>query len=113
MEQTSIKELLTQAGRSLKQETDYAKLTAAEKLSVLLSWVIGVLVAVLLCGCVLYFLAAALYQWLIAALGSVWGATGIVIVAIILVAALIFGYRKQLIVNPVTRFVTKLLLSPE
>lgn len=113
MEQVNLKELLAQANASLKQETDYAKLTVAEKLSVLLSWAIGVLVAIIVGGIALYFLASSLHYWLVIALGSVWGATAILLAVLALIAALVYGYRKALIVNPVARFVTKLLLSKQ
>lgn len=50
---------------------------------------------------------------MIAVTSSVWLGVVITIAVVVMLALLVYGYRRQLIVNPVTRFVTKLLLTPE
>ncbi len=80
------KHLIDSIKQSAKVELEYSKLTLAEKLSILLSRGIIVLVLIIFAACALFLLEWGLTHW---------------------------GYRKQLVINPVTRFVTKLLLNPE
>ncbi len=92
-------------------QIDYTRLTAVEKFSLLLSAAAVTLVVVLLCACALFYLsfalACVLEQWF----GVEWAAYLVVGGIFALVLLIIFVFRKQLIVNPVTRYITRLFLD--
>lgn len=113
MEENKIKELVESLKLSARSEIEYSKLTLSEKLSILLSRAIVVMVLIVFAACVLFLLVWGLTHWFMSLTDSLW--LGVLIsVAILLVLLLVlYGYRKQLVINPVTRFVTKLLLDPE
>lgn len=95
----------------LRLQIDYTKLTAVEKVSLLLSAVAVAIVSGLLCACALFYLsfalACALEQWI----GAEWAAYMIVGGVFAVLLLIVYAFRKQLIVNPVTRFVTRLFLD--
>lgn len=106
------KRLFEEARMFLGKEWDYSKLTAVEKLTVLLS-AIAILVVLMVLGCfALYFLSASVVNMLVAAGWSSWSAylllAGVFIVLLLLAVAL----KKRLIVNPVARYLSRLLLKP-
>lgn len=113
MEDVKIKELVETVKQNAKQEIEYSKLSLAEKLSVLIYRAIIVMVLVVFGACVLSLLLWALNRWMVALTGSMWLGVLISIAILLLLLLIIYGYRKQLLINPVTRFVTKLLLNPE
>ncbi|MBQ4138709.1 MAG: hypothetical protein II592_04110, partial [Muribaculaceae bacterium] len=97
----------------LKIELDYTKLTAAEKTSVLLSRILIIALMILLGMSVLLFLSLSLAQVLTSATGSAAVAYLIVACLLIIVVLCIIAFKKQLIIDPVARFVSKLFLSPD
>lgn len=113
MEGQNYKQLFDSIKEHAKLEIEYSKLTLAEKMSILLSRAMLIAILLILGATVIYLLMWAFAKWMIALTGSLWLGVFITIVAVVIVALLVYGYRKQLIVNPVTRFVTKLLLTPE
>lgn len=113
MEGQDYKQLFDNIKEHAKLELEYSKLTLAEKLSILLSRAIIVAILIIFGAGVLFLLLWAFAKWIIAVTGSLWLGILIAIAVLGLLALLVYGYRKQLITNPVTRFVTKLLLTPE
>ena len=107
------KQIIESLKHSAKVELEYSKLTLAEKLSILLSRGIIVLVMIIFAACALVLLEWGLTHWLIQLTGSLWIGVLVSLVVLLLLLLLLYGYRKQLVINPVTRFVTKLLLDPE
>lgn len=97
----------------LKIELDYTKLTAAEKTSVLLSRILIIALMILLGMSVLLFLSLSLAQVLTSATGSAAVAYLIVACLLIIVVLCIIAFKKQLIIDPVARFVSKLFLTPD
>lgn len=113
MEGQNYKQLLDSIKEHAKLEIEYSKLTLAEKLSILLSRAIVVAILIIFGAGVVFLLLWAFAQWMIGVTSSVWLGVVITIAVVVMLALLVYGYRRQLIVNPVTRFVTKLLLTPE
>ncbi len=107
------KHLFDSIKQSAKVELEYSKLTLAEKLSILLSRGIIVLVLIIFAACALFLLEWGLTHWLVQLTGSLWIGVLVSLAVLLLILIVLFGYRKQLVINPVTRFVTKLLLNPE
>lgn len=88
---------------------DYARLTFAEKLTMLLAMFALGLVCLFGVMIMLFFLSVALAECMASSIGMAWACTiiaGIYLIVLVIVVCL----RKQLIVNPISRFITKLLL---
>jgi hypothetical protein len=113
MEDKKFKELIAELKESAKLEIQYSNLTLSEKLSVLLSQLIIVLVMILFGGCVLFMLLWGLTSWLVNVTGSIWVGVLVSVAVLVVLFLILYGFRKSLVINPVTRFVTKLLLKPE
>ncbi|MBR5030786.1 MAG: phage holin family protein [Muribaculaceae bacterium] len=113
MEEQNYKQLFDNIKEHAKIELEYSKLTLAEKLSILLSRAIIVAVLIIFGAGVVFLLLWAFAKWMIVLTNSIWIGVIVAIAVLLLLALLLFGYRKQLIVNPVSRFVSKLLLTPE
>lgn len=85
----------------------YAKLTAAEKLTVLLATVGIVLVGLVLVTLIVFFLSLAIVWWIAEGIGMVW-AYLIMCAFYILLFVLLMAFRKQLIINPIANFISRL-----
>lgn len=95
---------------SLRLNVDYAKLTAAEKLTMLLS-MIGVAMICLVLGSIVIFMVSLGLLMLLAKSAGLFGACMIMagVFAVILVVAVLL--RRQLVVDPIARFLSNLLLK--
>ena len=113
MEGQNYKQLFDSIKEHAKLEIEYSKLTLAEKMSILLSRAMIVAILLIFGAGVMLLLLWAFAKWMIALTGSLWLGVLIAALLVVLLALLVYGYRKQLIINPVTRFVTRLLLTPE
>lgn len=107
------KHIIESLKNTAKVELEYSKLTLAEKMSILLSRAIIVIVLIIFAACALFLIEWGLTHWLAQLTGSMWVAVLVSLVVLLVMVLLLYGYRKQLVINPVTRFVTKLLLKPE
>ncbi|MBR6284474.1 MAG: phage holin family protein [Muribaculaceae bacterium] len=114
MDNNSIdyRQLYEEGKRFLKLELNYSKLTAVEKLAVLLSTMAFVAVVAILGAFVLFYLASTLVMTIAAWTGNEWSGNLIVAALLMIAIAAVVAMRKTLIVNPITRFLTKLLLTP-
>ncbi|MCH5224144.1 MAG: phage holin family protein [Muribaculaceae bacterium] len=105
-----IKELLSQSVNWAKLEVEYLKLTAAEKIIILVSMmVIGAIFLILLLPVVLMFLfalAQVFIDFMPVALAYVC-VGGIVL----LLLGLLVVFKKPLVINPVAKFISKVLLD--
>ena len=112
MNEIDYKKLFAEARKYFSLEWDYTKLTAVEKLAILLSATAFLAVVFIIGAFALSYLVSALVSVLASSLESEWGAdliaTGILLVLLLVV----FAFKKQLIVNPIARFVSKLFLKP-
>jgi hypothetical protein len=113
MNEIDYKKLLIEARKFFSLEWEYTKLTAVEKTAVLLSATAFVAVVIIIGTFVLHHLIAALVTVLASALGSAWGAHLIAALILLLVLLVVFAFKKQIIVDPVARFVSKLFLKPD
>ena len=105
-----IKEMLKQSLNWTKLEIEYVKLTAAEKLVVLLSTIIiGGIMAILVLPVFIMFLFAlvGVFRLIMPAPLAYLTVGGIVLLLIFI----LYLMRKPLIINPVARFITKLFLD--
>lgn len=113
MNEIDYKKLFTEARKYFSLEWDYTKLTAVEKLAILLSSIAFVAVVIIIGTYAMHYIFSALISVLASALGCTWGAQLIAAGILIVLLLVVFAFKKQLIVNPVARFVSKLFLKPE
>ena len=92
-------------------QIDYTRLTAVEKVSLLLAAISVSLVMGLLCVCALFYLSFALAEVIGQWIGEEWVAYLILGGLFAVLMLIVYAFRKQLIINPVTRFVTRLFLD--
>ena len=105
-----IKEMLSQGVDWAKLEIEYLKLTAAEKIIILISMmVISAVVLLLLLPALLMFLFA-LAQVFIGFMPVALAYICVGGIVLILLGILIL-LRKQLVINPVAKFISKVLLD--
>ena len=105
-----IKDLLAQSVNWAKLEIEYLKLTAAEKIIILVSMmVIGIFVLLLLLPAILMFLFA-LAQVFIGFLPLAVAYVCVGVIVLLLLGILVL-FRKQMVINPVAKFISKVLLD--
>ena len=105
-----IKELLTQSVNWAKLEVEYLKLTAAEKLIIIVSMmVIGIVVLLLLLPAILMFLFA-LAQVFIGFMPVAVAYVSVGGIVLLLLGILVL-FRKHVVINPVAKFISKVLLG--
>ena len=103
--------IIAELKETLKLNIDYAKLTIAEKMSLLLTAFAFAAVAFIILSIVLLFLSLAVVSCIAESIGAAW-AYLIVCGFYLIVLAVIVGFRKQLIINPISRFVSRLFFNP-
>lgn len=113
MNEIDYKELWQEIKKFFTLELNYTKLTAVEKLSVILSAVAFIGVLMILGACLLFYASTALVFLISDLIGSTWGAYLIVAGVLILLMFIVAAFKKKLIINPVTKFLTKLFLNPK
>lgn len=105
-----IKEVFLQGKNWLKLEIEYAKLTVAEKFTILLSMLIIGAICLLMGMVVLILLAFALvelFKMMMPPSLAYLTVAGIICVLILLV----YFLRKLILLNPIARFITRLFIS--
>lgn len=96
---------------TLKLNVDYAKLTAAEKLTMLLTALSFALLAFVLISLIMFFLSIAIVRWIATGVGIIW-AYFIMCGFYMVLLGVVVAFRRQLIVNPIARFVSRLFFNP-
>ena len=105
-----IRDMLSQSINWAKLEIEYIKLTAAEKIIILVSMmVIGAVVLLLLLPVMLMFLFA-LAQVFIDIMPKALAYVTVGGIVLVLLGVLVL-FRKQLVINPVAKFISKVLLE--
>ncbi len=110
MEELDYKKLIDEGRQYLSLEIRYGKLTAVEKLSVLLSAIALVAVIVIIAAFALFYLISAVVHMLEHWVG-LWGAYLIVVFFLLLLLCVVLAFKRQFIIDPITRFVTRLFLN--
>ena len=88
---------------------EYAKLTTAERLSILLSAMTIALICMIGVAMFLFFISLSLVEVLALSLGMAWSSF-IVSMIYVVIMALVILLRKPLIINPIARFISKVML---
>lgn len=88
---------------------EYARLTLAEKLTMIFSMLILCLIGIFVSMISIFFLSVAISQWIAESIGVIWSSVIIAGFYLILLLLLV-GFRKQLIINPVSKFISRLII---
>ena len=107
----SLRQLFFELKTYLKLQKDYTRLEVTEKLSILLSTLIVVLLAVILGMMALFYISFMLVYLLAPVLGSLLAGFGLIAAFHVLLIFLLLAFRKQLIVNHMVRFIAGLFLT--
>lgn len=107
-----LKEIFVQGKNWMKLEVEYAKLTLAEKMTLLFSAMIIGAVCLLMGMVVLILLAFALvelFRLMMSPALAYLSSAGVIVVLIVL----FYLFRKPLLLNPIARFITRLFISKQ
>lgn len=107
----NIQQLFIEFKKYLELQKEYTKLEIAEKLSILLSTFILVILIVTLSVVVLFHLSSALVYVLVPLVGSLMVSYALIACFHILLIILLVIFRKKLIIDPTVRFIAKLFLG--
>ncbi|MDE6484220.1 MAG: hypothetical protein K2L14_02360 [Duncaniella sp.] len=108
--ENQFRTLWAEAKNYFTLNVDYAKFTLAEKLTVFLTAASVCAVAFVLLAIMMFFVSMALVRWIAEATGMV-GAYFIMTGFYVILLALVIILRKPLIINPISKFVTKLFFK--
>ena len=106
-----LSSIISEIKKYLSVEADYIKLTATEKLTVLLSSIAVVSVVFVFACLALLYLSFALIFAVESWLGSIVGAFCIVGAVMALLALLAVKMKRQLIVDPIARCLSKFFIE--
>lgn len=95
--------------RYLELNVEYAKLTAAEKVTILLTAIATVVVIGVLAVLVFFFVSLACVYWIGTAV-SLPIAYSIMSGVYLLLLVAFIAFRRQLLLNPVAKFVSRLIM---
>ena len=109
----SIGKLLLEFKKYLELQKEFVKLDATEKMTVILSVILIVTVLLLLGSIVLLFLTFALAYYLGDVLGSLSLGFGLISAFILLLTVIFYLNRNRMVIQPMARFMTKLILTQE
>lgn len=109
----TLQELFSEIKKYFILKGQYFKLDMVEKLTILLSTLILILVLLVLGTMALFYLSFMLVYVVASALGSLIGAYAIVGIALIIVALVIYRMRHLFIVRPMAAFLAKLFLEEQ
>ena len=109
----NLQSLIAELKHYVDLQKDYIKLDITHKLTVLLSTLILILVLVVLAMIALFYLSFTLAYVLEPHVGGLMNSYAIITGGILILGAIMYGCRKQLIIQPLTRFLANLLLNDQ
>lgn len=107
----NIQQLFAEFKKYLVLQKEYTKLELTEKLTILLSTLIMILVLTILGMAALFYLLFALAYVLEPRVGGLMVSFSIIAGINILLIAIIYLFRRQLIISPMVNFLAKLFLN--
>lgn len=107
----NIQQLFAEFKKFLVLQKEYTKLELTEKLTILLSTLIMILVFTILGMVALFYLLFALAYILEPLVGGLMVSFGIIAGINIILIAIIYFFRRQLIISPMVNFLANLFLN--
>lgn len=109
----NLQQLFAEVKQYAELQKEYVKLHIVEKLTILISTLILVLVLAALGIIALFYLSFTLAYVLAPHVGGLTASYGIISGGIVLLILLIAAFRKRLIIQPLVNFLANLLLNDE
>lgn len=109
--QNQLHTLWAELKDTFKLNVNYAKLTVAEKMTLLLTTAAFSLIGFVLISLFMFFLSLAIVRCIASGVGLIW-AYFIMCGFYLILLGLVVAFRKQLIINPIARFVSRLFFNP-
>ena len=107
----NMQQLFIEFKKYLELQKEYTKLELTEKLTILLSTLIMILVLTILGMVALFYLLFALAYILEPLVGGLMVSFGIIAGINVLLIAIIYFFRRQLIISPMVNFLANLFLN--
>ena len=107
----TIQQLFIEVKKYLSLQKKYTQLEIAEKLTVLLSTLILVLIVIILSMVALFYMSFTFAYWLAPVFGSIMACFALITTVIILLIIAVITFRKKLIINPMAKFIASLFIQ--
>ena len=107
----NFQQLYNDIKKYVELQTDYIKVDFVEKLTILLSTLLIITLAIILAIAALFYLFFSLAYAIVPLVGSLAISFCIISGIYLLLILLLFIFRKNLVVNPLVRFLSKLFLT--
>ena len=108
---STIKDLISDFKQYLRLQKEYTQLEITEKLSILLSTLITIIVLIILSTVVLFYLTLS-FAFLIAPyIGGMVSSFAIIAILYIILILITISCKKKLIINPMVRFLANLFIT--
>lgn len=107
----SLEQLYEEGKKLFKLEADYLRLELVEKMTLLISTLILILILLILGMVALFYLSFTLAYKLEQILGSLTWSYAVISGFILLLMAIVYLFRRKLIINPLTHFLSGLFLG--
>ena len=111
-EDYDLKQMFVDIKNHIGLEVDYGKLTMVEKVSILLSRIALVCVLTIICSMAFFYISSILVSVIVQATGIEWLGYLSMFLLLALFGVLVYAFRKPWIIDPISRFVSKLFLNP-
>ncbi len=109
----TLGQLFEECKKYILLQKEYMRLELVEKLTVLSSTCIMVVIAIILGMMALFYLSFSVAYILAPHVGGLTVSFAIITVFLLLLLAVVYVFRKQLIVRPLVRFMANLFMSSE
>ncbi len=107
----TLQQLFVEVKKYLSLQKKYTQLEIAEKMTVLLSTLILVLIVIILSMVALFYMSFTFAYWLAPVFGSIMASFALITTVIILLIIAVITFRKTLIVNPMAKFIASLFIQ--
>lgn len=109
----NLEALFKEVRKYIELQGQYVKLDLVEKLTILLSTLILILLLAILCMMALFYFSFMLVYTLAPLVGSLIGGYAVIGGIILLLAFVIYRFRKDLIFQPMVNFLSRLFLDEQ
>lgn len=106
-----FQQLYNDIKKYVELQTEYVKVEFVEKLTILVSTLVIITVIIILVIAALFFLFFSLAYALVPVVGSLAISFCIISVLYVVLIVVLFLFRKQFVINPLVRFLSKLFLT--
>lgn len=106
-----LQQLYKDIKKYVELQTEYVKVEFVEKLTILVSTLVIITVIIILVIAALFFLFFSLAYALVPVVGSLAISFCIIAAIYVVLIIVLFSFRKQFIINPLVRFLSKLFLN--